>query len=80
MATVKLYSFAALGRGHFPMDMLRYDACWPADSGSASNLGDPLDDDLREVNLYSYRAPTRERWRSFGWGCSEPTVRKIQIQ
>lgn len=73
-------TFVVTGRGRFPMDMLRYDQCWPKDSTDANLLNDPdpyaSDDErydfrrkLRTVTLISagYRTPTPERWDSFGW-------------
>ena len=31
--------FEVQGRGEFPLDMLRYDLCWPATEGDAIPLG-----------------------------------------
>lgn len=52
----KLYTATATGKGHFPWDMLRYDACWPTDS---TELG--YDPDERCIRLASYRGFTPER-------------------
>ena len=67
--------FTVTGRGYFPLDMLRYDACFPKgsdDVAAIENMGPPAP---REVTLLRYsaykadveRAVTIERWRSFGW-------------
>ncbi len=62
------YEYYVTGRGGFPFDMLRYDACWPADSTAAFKLDDNGGGrDLRSVKLHSYSEPTLDRWSSFGW-------------
>lgn len=62
--------FEVTGRGAFPMDMLRYDACYPASEADAGVLQRVTTGRSREeatVALVSLRAPTQERWASFGW-------------
>jgi hypothetical protein len=73
-----IYEYYATGQGDFPLDMLRYDQCWPTSTDDAFNL---LNDDhqcagqhlyqspnrLRSIRLQSYGEPTIERWSSFGW-------------
>ena len=62
-----------VGRGPFPLDMLRYDQCCPAtseDAGAIHYSGlDRASRDKRVVTLNSMRrvAPTFGRWESFGW-------------
>lgn len=57
-------------RGHigfhsmFPMDMLRYDRCWPASGAEAAKMI-PCNDAV-EITLHGLGC-TRDRWRSFGW-------------
>jgi len=73
----KSYTYRVIGRGDFPVDMLRYDMAYPADSESASALifdhlkGEAAYHDFRQtmriVTLKSLRAPTEARWRSFRW-------------
>ena len=81
--THKMLTFRVIGRGEFPFDMLRYDACWPADSESASRLATPpcytgedvyakFRHDRRVITLRTYQEhkwwePTKGRWSSFGW-------------
>ena len=58
--------FTVQGRGNFPLDMLRYDSCWPADTASAMSIGrsDPAD----TITLLTWGVGiTPDRWRSFGW-------------
>jgi hypothetical protein len=61
-----LYQYYATGRGDFPLDMLRYDQCWPASTDDAFNLLE-RDVDLRSIDLLSHIEPTIDRWLSFGW-------------
>lgn len=67
-------TFEVTGRGEFPVDMLRYDGCWPVDGVDASNILGGQDAPLRTVKLMSMRdrkdwQPTVARWQSFLWGC-----------
>lgn len=67
--------FQVKGRYPFPLDMLRYDCCWPAETEDVGKLDDLIDGvDLdpsrtRYITLGTAkpRAPTVERWQSFGW-------------
>ena len=68
----KCYSYSVAGRGQFPIDMLRYDGAWPADPDSVDKLTTFYWDskslqETRTVWLRSHRAPTPDRWASFGW-------------
>ena len=65
------YRFTVVGRGDFPVDMLRKDECYPADTESALNIV-RWTRETREVVLVSHQPrrwwnPTFDRWRSFGW-------------
>lgn len=65
-----MYEYYVTGRGQFAWDMLRYDACWPADSAAAAMLADSITDGgrgMRSIKMRSYRPPTIERWTSFLW-------------
>lgn len=67
--------FKVAGRGHFPVDMLRYDECFPFNGQAVTAIehfvrypsagaGEPS----REVELVTMsRQPTDARWLSFGW-------------
>jgi hypothetical protein len=67
--------FTVMGRGEFPLDMLRYDQCHPYRSEDAAAIGynsrydDPSQ--IRTVVLVttSPNSPTPARWSSFLWGC-----------
>ena len=72
MAKFNGVEFTVIGRGKFPFDMLRYDACYPKNSMDAYSLDfdwDAADRGKREVVLISSQpnAPTTGRWESFGW-------------
>lgn len=58
------FEFIVEGSDTFPVDMLRYDACWPADMESASYM---LARGRRKIRLASHVAPTPERWATFMW-------------
>jgi len=68
--------FTVIGRGVFPLDMLRYDGCYPKLETDTITIGK---DGLREVELpktlnwgtphelLKVWVPTVGRWNSFGW-------------
>jgi hypothetical protein len=62
-----IYQYYATGQGNFPVDMLRYNQCWPASTDDALNLLNDDPEDLRSISLLSHVEPTIERWSSFGW-------------
>ena len=70
------HEFEVTGKGHFPIDMLRYDRCFPADAESSTAIA------VEMPNLYVDRVGrlvriatsivvaeriTLKRWESFGW-------------
>lgn len=70
--------FTVEGKGAFPVDMLRYDQCWPIDPESTLAIEHSLRPEtlskeerrrVRRVTLatHGWNKPTRERWRSFLW-------------
>jgi hypothetical protein len=65
-------TFTVEGSGNFPVDMLRYDICWPATEGDSHQVATPegvseASRTSRVVTLKGLKAPTLARWRSFGW-------------
>lgn len=70
--------FAVIGSGVFPLDMLRYDRCYPQTERDANVAqGHSLIAEARVVNLESpgnqrHWQPCAARWRSFGWEVMEP--------
>lgn len=79
MATNKPKHFTVRGMGDIPLDMLRYDGCFPSTGDDVNNLvlGQHYSPDerrlwmttMREVafTTYSQGSPTTGRWKSFGW-------------
>lgn len=71
------------GSGHFPLDMLRYDCCFPADTDGVKALSNSWEDGEVEVLMVRYtkakndRAFTPARWQSFGWSCSAVDTCKV---
>lgn len=69
----KLYVFEVEGTGSFPIDMLRYDSCWPKSEGSdsleveSSFRPRKAGNIRRRVTLIGLSEPTGARWASFGW-------------
>ena len=67
----------------FPADMLRYDACEPADEVSrylveTRNAKGRSIPTLSGIALRSLRSPTPERWESFGWSVVSVTREKVK--
>lgn len=70
-------TFKVVGHGEFPMDMLRYDSCFPQseqDSGKilGTTWANRENNDRVEVGIARYvpykgTEVTRARWESFGW-------------
>lgn len=68
--------FLVEGTGPFPVDMLRYDQCWPADAPSASSILEPIYVEgggerprkviMRKVSETGV-GPTVRRWESLTW-------------
>lgn len=58
--------FKVTGSGPFPLDMLRYDRCWPNSSDDALEMTGPQQ---RTIWLRSddKTVPTVTRWQTFGW-------------
>ena len=66
-----IYEYFVSGKGEFPFDMLRYDACWPMTGEDADKLDTPYGSaeriKMRSIRMRSYRQPTIARWQSFLW-------------
>ncbi len=62
--------------GEFPLDMLRYDGCWPESEKDAGLIRDTMEPGGTKITplMVKVRArksihwePTAARWESFGW-------------
>lgn len=60
----------------FPLDMLRYDECWPATQRDVElinhNIIDGRDNESYEISVCSTKPLTLARWQSFGWHKTTP--------
>jgi len=81
MAQPKVYAYTVGGTLTFPLDMLRYDNCWPAMGVDVDALGNALARYAERthkgpltVRMLSHKVPTVARWESFGWSVSDVTV------
>jgi hypothetical protein len=67
----KIYTATFKGSGAFPLDMLRYDRCWPRNSDQIPDMALQHFSrrflETRTVTVSSYQPFTIARWRSFGW-------------
>ncbi len=72
-----IYATPVAGVLPFPIDMLRYDACWPASEEDSHLIECTLrhETDHRVlVTVYHRRyLLTAVRWESFGWSVVGPT-------
>lgn len=68
-------TFAVEGFGEFPVDMLRYDTCWPLGEADAYRIQDPDQRGAKRVVSLRKESKLRvdaeritvRRWASFGW-------------
>ena len=78
----KIYTYEVTGTGSFPLDMLRYDAAYPASPRAVDTLMDAsrgfnATSGVRfTLRLRSHYPPTIERWRSFTWGVVKGSLRQ----
>jgi hypothetical protein len=75
----RTYNFEVEGRTQFPLDMLRYDACWPEGQEDVSKIHSLMETETRmqmrregklpaRIRLCSNTmARTTARWNSVGW-------------
>lgn len=83
-----IYESTVAGRVAFPIDMLRYDRCFPATEQDSVQIGHSLDRrlqasdgvypaPLRSVRVISERLLTSARWESFGWLVDNIATRRV---
>ncbi len=71
--------FTVWGTTPFPIDMLRYDCCWPATTADSMAIERSIahrDSQTSVVRLMSrvqrrHWHPATDRWRSLGWQMTE---------
>jgi hypothetical protein len=60
--------FTVTGKGQFPIDMLRYDLCWPATGSDSTDIANAYrTSGAHRIDLKGLKTPTPARWASFGW-------------
>ncbi len=74
MAKLMREEFEVEGSFSFPVDMLRYDACFPADEQQSARILDTFHAPRERIKVRLARyaradmaSITPERWESFGW-------------
>lgn len=80
MARKHITSFKVKGTLAFPIDMLRYDECYPRGQDDVMVLTDSIADhergqytpsetsvELTHTDFHKGWMPTNQRWESFGW-------------
>ena len=80
---MKIYSISVKGVVNFPIDMLRYDSCWPVSQDDAAQITASFGhrhDENQPVRLNSYQKPTPERWKSFGWNVLDVSKQSYSYQ
>ena len=71
---MKLHEFTVSGNFPFPLDMLRYDSCWPHSGDDVAEIESSLSREQRrlfQIRLVGINKPTLDRWSSFCWTCKE---------
>ena len=70
-----------IGKGEFPIDMLRFDSCHPLYESDCTIIRHSLRDPLNEPQIValghwgpSSWTPTAKRWRSFHWAVTHHDV------
>jgi hypothetical protein len=81
-----IYGFTVEGTADigFPLDMLRFDACWPRHQVDAEKIAELIGNQSRfgkrparmRIMLTGHSMPSLERWRAFGWVATEVLVRE----
>ena len=72
-------TFTVSGKISFPLDMLRYDHCFPRSPRDSSSIcADPCGNELT-IDLGRYvgtksEEPTLGRWASFGWHVDKHSI------
>ena len=72
MSKLYYHEFKVKGSYYFPMDMLRYDCCWPKSSGDVDGLVNVKEERVIYLAAIGHKdwRPTIKRWESFNWTCT----------
>ncbi len=82
-----VYEVTVEGSGDFPVDMLRYDSCYPATSDDVINIGTNQYSDRGQrkvtIRTHCHGRSTQpfhvDRWRSFQWNVLSGTARSWNV-
>lgn len=78
MAKVNMYRYTVQGAGTFPVDMLRYDRCWPSNEIYAPAITERVAS--RVIRVQGLNGPSRQRWASFNWAVvSDVEITKVDL-
>ena len=66
--TTKFRTFKVRGGGTFPIDMLRYDRCWPFTQQDVHAIESERGKRTVTLETAHDASPTPSRWNSFLWG------------
>lgn len=73
--------FTVTGSGAFPLDMLRYDGCYPHAQQDVSNIEGR--EPRRSVTLrrltVGKKDPEFERWTSFLWSVDRASIQTVKV-
>jgi len=80
-------TFNVTGSGYFPLDMLRYDRCFPDGVDSVTKIGEQTlgMDEVEGITIGKYHALksqpqiTVDRWASFGWYVTPGTMQTWKL-
>lgn len=63
----KVWAYTIRGGGQFPLDMLRYDQCWPETNEDVAVMHRSIEDtyEVWTLRMNSIKLPTIARWASF---------------
>lgn len=78
-----MFRYRVQGRYGFPLDMLRYDRCWPVDGigamhDSIAQDSLPYTSGPFEVILMGEFPPTVDRWASFQWSVDRDSIEEFK--
>lgn len=75
----KVCIFTVEGAFQFPIDMLRYDCCYPQQQVDVSSIEDSYDTSEHKIHKVTLASqlihnPTKDRWASFNWHVTDMTM------
>ncbi len=81
-------TFVVTGMLSFPVDMLRYDGCYPSrgeDAGAIESTFDPhrkrtqFHVQLTQIHQGKIPSITHDRWASFLWGVNRGSINTLKV-